>query len=703
MLKQCKLLVLPLALLGAALRLALVASSTESGASFIATQWQDAFLGLVGQEYAPIGERPPSEQADYWLREVELVVNENPDSAPVHMGAAWVLDSPDVGFMQAHLKQNEIAAAFPEYGLELNFDAIRSANAKFRDKCAIRSVELAEQATQLESEDVRWRRMLALLAFEGDPFSSGEDLPPRVDRPLQILDECKEHDPVNALYDYLAALLLWNQSANYEWADEAEETKEIWHLTIDDENKFAEGTHRFMEGQSKDFLAIGEAGFSAIPQFLELTRLPIGDQAKVAVSRLVTSRHATLVTRLWRWQNIRADQARIAGEADLQLAILRQNLRLFDQSVSAEETSALTTLKDFEEIRRDTYESIEDLVDHGAVEVGPAEMAAMREREELLRAESAALQAALEKLAAKSYPKPLAVSLPTMLTVIASKLVAALLVLTALFLLLAKLLSRERGEPASLGVWRQVVAWGAGIGGTFFVLGLAPAEMIGRKSQRLIIAAGLWAVALAFAGVVAWCVVAILRRRGVRPLIVTLSAAFTGAVVVASLWFNVNAMQRDLASGIQEQWLHAQGWGGIDAEVFRTAMKVQETSWQWAELLWFVHGGTYLSLAVALALIAAWFMRRRAREANIPFLDYWRQSTRGRWAALFRFGAKSAFVAAMCWLLAYLWMAPDVVRQVERTHQFQMRYCRDPAEHYQEIRKTQAGIRAAAIAGEHQT
>jgi hypothetical protein len=702
MLKQCITLALLLALLGAALRLTLIASSTELGPSFIATQWQDAFLGLIGEEYASIGDRPPSEQADYWLREVELVVDENPDSAPIHMGAAWVLDSPDVGFMHAHLKQNEIAAAFPEYGLELNVDAISSANAEFRDKCASRCVELAERATQLESDDVRWRRMLALLVFEGDMLPSGEGLAPRVDRCLQILDQCKQHDPSNALYDYLAALLLWNQSANYEWAIENEETNKIWRLTVDDENKFAKGTRRFMEGQSKDFLAIGEEGYSAVPQFLEVTRTPISDQAKVAVSRLVTFRHATLFMRLWRWQNIRADQARVADDADRQLAILRQNLKLFDQSISADETSALTALKDFDELRRDAYESIEELVDSGAVEVGPAEMTKMREREELLRAESATLQAALKKLAAESYPKPLAFSLPTILSVVASELVAALLVLAAVLLLLANILSKDRGEPTSLGVWRQVAAWAAGIGATFLVFGMAPAEMIGRESQRLIVVAGLWGVAIGLAGVVAWCVAAMLRRRGVRPLVVTLSAAIMGAIVVASLWFNVHAMQRNPASGIQEQWLHAKGWSGIDAEVLRAAMKVQKESWQWAATLWLVHGGIYFGLAIALVLITAWFMRLRAREANVPFSAYWTQGTRGRWAALPRSVAKSAFIAAMCWLLAYLWMAPDVVRLVERTHQFQMRYCRDPEAHYREIRETQADIRAAAIARENQ-
>ena len=91
-------IVIVVAMLIAGLRMARVASQCESGWGFVLTQWQDAALGLVGLGHTSIGHSAPSEQARFWLNEVDRIVDDYPNSALIHMGAAWILDSPDNSF-----------------------------------------------------------------------------------------------------------------------------------------------------------------------------------------------------------------------------------------------------------------------------------------------------------------------------------------------------------------------------------------------------------------------------------------------------------------------------------------------------------------------------------------------------------------------------------------------------------------------------
>jgi hypothetical protein len=120
-----------IALALAAIRLAFVASTTEIGWGLIATQWQDAILNLTGKEYKSIGKREPVEQAEFWLNEVDRILGEHPDSASLHLGAAWILDSPDIGFMQYHVRQNEIGRHFPQLALDLDQEVIDEAKKSF--------------------------------------------------------------------------------------------------------------------------------------------------------------------------------------------------------------------------------------------------------------------------------------------------------------------------------------------------------------------------------------------------------------------------------------------------------------------------------------------------------------------------------------------------------------------------------------------
>jgi len=710
-----------LAISVAALRLAIIASESESGWGFIVTQWQDAALGYVGLGHTSIGHTAPAEQASYWLSEVDRVVTEHPTSASVQMGAAWVLDSPDIGFIQNHIRQNEFAHAFPQMGLELDEETISAAKTQFREKCRKRCLELAGRATQLEPDDIRWWRMRALLLFEGDTLYSGQEFEARGASWLEILEECKRHDPDNALYDYLAVLQLWNESASYDWPiepddqsdsdkwqegtyeqiadddpkEERDEQDEYWLLTIQDADGFALGTQRFLEAQEKRFLAIGEEGYSSIAEFLSLSRLRKSDQAEVAVSRLVTFRHSTLLSDLWRWQNVRADDARAADDREQEMAILRQNLRLYDQAIFPEETSALNTLKTFGILRQSTYDVINGLYENDPTIIKSVEMDSIRQREEALRIDTATLQSALQELDDGSYPEEYAASWSAVFSVVAITSAAALLAAAGVFLLTARMLSKRLDATTVLGILRHTIAWIVGCGCTFVILGMAPAEMISHDVQRLAIITGIWALAICITAVAVWFVIRLLRLRKLRFQLITLFAVMTGVAVLASLWPLMEASFVGIAQYPPEMWLHAKGWSGVDAEVLRTAMKLENGSWYWTMMQWFAHAGLYVGLVVSLLLAIAWFMWRCAREANQRFLKYWTQQIRTRWSEAFRFSGRSAFVVAMCWFVLYLWIAPNAVRLVEAEFQHKMRYCRAPKAHWSEIRNAQDAVEAS--------
>ena len=57
-------------------------------------------------------------------------------------------------------------------------------------------------------EDVRWWRLRALLLVSNNLYGSQNE--PRDPDWLNILEQCKSHDPDNALYDYLAAWQFWD-------------------------------------------------------------------------------------------------------------------------------------------------------------------------------------------------------------------------------------------------------------------------------------------------------------------------------------------------------------------------------------------------------------------------------------------------------------------------------------------------------------
>src|SRR6185312_10350665 len=110
-----------------------------------------------------------------------------------------------------------------------------------------------ELATRLDPANVEVWRSRAQLLFHRIPYELREPFQARRSDCLEILDECAQHDRENALYDYLAALYMWSQSATYEYVD----FQTGYRLIVQDRLQFELGTRRLKSGLAKRYLQFG--------------------------------------------------------------------------------------------------------------------------------------------------------------------------------------------------------------------------------------------------------------------------------------------------------------------------------------------------------------------------------------------------------------------------------------------------------------
>ncbi|MFT5526620.1 MAG: hypothetical protein ACI9G1_000928 [Pirellulaceae bacterium] len=668
-------------------RFAIIASSNEIGWETVAAHWIAMPLSSVGMQATPLAEREPSEQASFWLAETDRVVDRYPDSPELFMGAAWMLDSPNPGFFKNHVRQSKR----PQLGPSYNRESIDQANAKFHDRCREHCVALAAKATKLDPSSVELWRFRALLLFESDAFWGLSAVDPRVENWLEILDQCSSHDKGNALYDYLAALTLWNQSGSYKYSREHDQRV----LKINDEAGFALGTERYQEALKKKYLAIGERGYPVISKFLSHCRLSKNQQSSAALSRRVTVRHSIFFAHLWRWQKVRADSARHNGDVELELELRSEILPFFDQAIITDETSALTVLTSWYRLRTSTYRQIQkSLKDHPEY-AAKINLSSIRAREKELQIESATIVAALTKLRDERYPPPVQSATATAISTASGSSTAMLTIIGGFTLAFATVLWRLPEEDIGLGQIRHSIVWILGCGGSFVILGMAPAEMISREIQTYSVIIATCLIALVVVATAIWYVPEFLRKRRCRFKLKTLFATMTAVAVFAVLWPLVVDRAMRITTSLPELWVQAKGWNNMDADVLRKAMRIEAGTLVWAAIQWLAYAGQFVGLSISLALGGCWLMISAARKSQTNFFIYWTRNVRARWSQLFKSVGQSAMIASICCLAIYLFTAPHAIRESELQFQHNMRYCRNPAAHYEEIRATQAKIKTS--------
>ena len=107
---------------------------------------------------------------------------------------------------------------------------------------------------------------------------------------LAVLNECALHDPDNALYDYLAAMFLWNEAGAVDLSFTQRWPEGELTVTAKDKQLFEQGLRQFESGQTKKYLVLDEAARPAIAELLALSRIRRIDRAPIIWGRGAGSR-----------------------------------------------------------------------------------------------------------------------------------------------------------------------------------------------------------------------------------------------------------------------------------------------------------------------------------------------------------------------------------------------------------------------------
>lgn len=642
-------------LTGMTYRLLWLASQTQTGLELLGAQWRDATVGLVAGRRTPVVSRPAVELAAFWLEEADRVLSAQPDSAELAAGAAVALDGPTWGFTSkyfwnVHLFDGHLW--FPSGDEE---DSERA----FESCCKERCLNLTVAATTLDPSNVEWWQLRALLLLR-NPYLF-PDGTPRDARWVEILEECARHDPDNALYDYLAAFFYWESS-------EPESPWEKDRLKVADAEQFARGVKCFERGQTKRSVTVGDGGCSALVEFLTHTRLPKTQYVHVHYTPWIYFRWRMLPQELCGWQAMRADEEEAAGRLSSALAIRRQSLRLIDQYVSVNLSTACSDVA--MDLRVTTTGHMRSLAEKLADSLSPEELASIAGLEENARLDREVvreadrlrwLEQAADRAARGDCDWLFGYSSHAM---VIARVAVGMLPSLALVLLLigvtARLLSRLARQQAlpRIGPLGHAVAVAAACAITVVVFGLAPAEIISPEVQAWVLTLLLILAPLVVVVRIAW---RWLRRHefkfSLRTMLVSTSALCVLLALVSITGFDVESFH----TFPFELSIPGRGWEGLSVSqlydtVFWSRGDGIRTLFQWI-----AYGGQYFTVAL-WAGFAAVLLRRKARRSprktgGEPF------RLSDRLGALCRSINRPLLVCAALALLIYLALAPRVMER----------------------------------------
>jgi len=637
---------------------------------------------MVGNR-TPIHSQEPATQARLWLDEIDRTLSRDGSDAELMIGAALVLDSPSQEYVSKYLKRIETIPGFGAFP-ELDKEGLKAAEDAFEAECKERCLELAANATEIDATNVDWWRLRALLLWRYSMHSYGDS--PRVDNWLEVLQETSQHDPENALYDYLAAHFYWESSAEVDFQGMNE------RLVVKDAERFDRGVSHFEQGQKRPFFVVGDAGFSAVERFLGETAIPITGHEKIVNSRLIHMRRSLLLRSVWRWHGYRADALAAEGDVRRALAMQRENLRLLNQftgvGASAEYDNIAIAIRVSTTYQMNTLVSEhKDFFQAEQIE----EIALLEENARLTR--KVVEQAAREL--AKNRPQrrtgiTITGSPSTVLSALVVGISPSLVVILILVGLLAVGLSRigrERDLP-KVGIIGPLLSLVAAFMCTVVVFGLAPSKIVPPAIQAWVLTI---LVIVSPVAVVSWVAWTWLRRRAFKFSL----RAMLMCVFAFSVLFGIVAVARPNAESFAQLpfdlSIPARGWEGLDAKSLENAFSPR-ASWLWAVLQWTAYYGQYLTVAVWAAIVAILlrFKLRRyhARTGGVApsfrnFLGVWTRSQ----------GHACLTLSALVTIL-YLSFAPAVLAEAEWQFQENIAFARKPSDHWSNVERAVQRVRA---------
>lgn len=721
--------------------------------------WVISAAGLLERDYLRLRDADPAVQAEFWLQEIDRIPETQTDPE-LALGAAWMLDGPEYGFLRRYYRRRaDFSPYFPTTDLlpvtarmELDDAAVERALDEFESRCRERCLEQIETATRLDQDNPEVWRAQALLLFEEKAFSSAEG--PRREDWLLVLDICRDHDPENALYDYLAARQLGLESAEYLIEQDI--------LQVNDPIGFRQSNEFMAAGLKKPRLQFGTAHEPATLALLRRTSLPTERYPEVAAGRLTDHRASTLKLRgLLIWQAQRAMTSLHEGDVHAAVERRRELARIEEQLVPEGNTVNRADVVPLRPLRLAGLLKVEK--EHpgtlSAAEVQELEAELQEARiEEKIRVE---LIKRVE--AQRSPPRTLADLLQCVLTWVASQVVLLCLPSALLFGLVAWLGRRGNSAtelPVRLRWWRHLLSWVAGLALSFLFLGLFPAGMVSPAVQtwvlRGLIAAGcslplwwlLWllrrefgvpvgpfvaltilaalagvlllerelvaeGVMLAFSRLSLPLLLAVLAGFGLlagfladslrrflrmdalsrrRKLLLSAVLLGLGLLVVPSGRLLVTRYLGSLRDGLRVP--PSGDWSGLPLtpEELQAATKLED-SWGWVLLQWDAWRGLLAAGAGAVIILMVWSLIRCARSRPGGWRELFRDHKRHALSQIAGEVARSTGTLGVVALLVYLAVAPAVSEYLDTKYRTDLQFF-DDAAMWELVENTQTEIRA---------
>jgi hypothetical protein len=588
------------------------------------------------------------------------------------MGAALVLDSPGTEYLRSHLDAIRIVSGrtFPEMDVE---SAQRAAD-EFEERCHRRCLELAEQATKLDPQKVDWWRLRAALLFPAGRAA------PRDPRWLVLLDDFQTHDPDNALYDYLAAKQLWNQSTKWVRGD-----PDI-QLEILDDEACQEGVYRFNRAQSKPFLALGDVGFTVTADLLKLARIAAQDHPNIVNGCLVHFRRSLVIHDLWRWQFWRAGQEVERGDIGAAVAGKREGLRLIAQHTAAGNSTANDS--QMSELKVMTAKWLKKLAVEHPQAVSPSEIEEFDANLKRALIEQMSLRRAAQTLP-QNQPKPkrdqsvlgVAISFGELFLAFAPQLIVVLFLIGIAGTIALRWLPTPGVSVGPLG---QSCAFLCAATLTIVLFALGPGGIISREAQEWIVTTLILLIPTALSAWFGWR--AFQRRRYQFSLRVFLIASFVLPLMCAAAAAVLESLPFGFSIGPYAR-------GSIDAERLGQWFSAQGARAWWAAGQWTAYHGHLWTAAIWVCLVALlyqWKVLSLARRDPPQKAASLRNRAVGLVASIsYPALAMSGFLLAL-----YLVVEPRALKELDRRYQQEMAFARNPDAFWQMVETAVQAVRS---------
>ncbi|TWT39066.1 hypothetical protein [Blastopirellula retiformator] len=643
-------------------RLVWIAAHSNTSGELLSRQWRHATLGWFSPTPAPLSIQRPHNLGQFWTAEVERVLGDSPQDAQLAMGAALTLDNPP-----AESLDSDRLWLLDLPGLQVARDPEDTnwldSRISFEQQCARPRGRLADAAIRLAPENVAWRRNRAMLLLYSDVVFSWDDR--REENWKQVLEECADGDPDNALYDYVAAHFYWRASSFLHKSSLNAPTNTL-DLSIHNEELFAEGIAYFERAQQKPFCAVDEVDFAAVEAFLDQTSLSRADQMAILSSRDNRDREIRLLWKLISIQQARAEQIAQAGDFATAAAEMHKCDRIVDQWRSVDAPTHMHSLSDAK------YDNALRLL---VIAASTSDPLAKMQLEEIKQAtidayiDELLLDRAISNLTPATAPRGSWKSFSEELNSGAA-ILSGWLALAIVPLLLCALVSYmgarrfPRRELASIGPPVRFLPLLFLTCLTIIVFGIAPAQLISETVQTWVLLTAFVLLVLAFTAPGVWGFAfgrdSLLSRRGL-----TMIAAMILALVAVR---GLAAYSPDsLRVWPPRLWIPSAVFSDLNRSVYQE-LEADDRYWQIVLIEWSFYRGPYLTLGIWLLLIGILAFLASKR---VPANETTPATPAERAGATLRTLAHSTAGLALALGIAYLLMAPIAIQTSDQAYKRQ--------------------------------